>query len=98
MEQTISTTYEAEEFKAILAEVVNTAIKKLYIFTPPPETELLTRKDTAILLGISLPTLNDWTKRGLIPSFRISSRVRYKKTEVLNSLTKVKTLKYKKDQ
>ena len=59
------------------------------------QTELITRKQTAKIIGISLPTLNEWSKRGVIPSYRIGTRVRYKKDEVMSCLTKVKTIKYR---
>ena len=61
---------------------------------PLPETEYISRKQAAQILKISLPTLGLWSKTGLIPSFRIASRVRYKKLDVLNSLSKVHTIKY----
>lgn len=73
---------------------VKTEIEKLNLSKPETPTEYITRKDTAGILGISLPTLNDWSKRGVIPSYRIASRVRYKRAEVMNSLTKVHSLKY----
>jgi len=53
------------------------------------EEELITRKETAKVLGISLVTLNVYTKRGLIPGYRIGSSIRYKKKEVIESLLKV---------
>lgn len=59
-----------------------------------PKTELLNRNEVAKLLQISLPTLNAWSKAGRIPSYRIGSRIRYKKNEVLDSLNVVG--KYKK--
>ena len=31
--------------------------------TTPPQTELLTRKEAAKLLGVSLTTLNEWKKQ-----------------------------------
>ncbi|TWP24279.1 DUF3853 family protein [Apibacter muscae] len=49
---------------------------------------LLTRKEVAHLLKISLPTLHDWTKKGLIKSYRIGNRVRYKQTDLYNALQK----------
>ena len=54
-------------------------------------TELLTRKETAKLLGVSLPTIQDWTKTGKITGYRIASRIRYKRSEVENSLSQIKT-------
>lgn len=53
--------------------------------------EYITRKETALFLGISLPTLSKFTKEGLIPAYRISSRIRYKRHEVENSLNRIKT-------
>ena len=71
-------------------------VEKLNLYKKPePQTEYITRKETARILGVSLPTLNDWSKRGIIPSYRISSRVRYKKEDVLNSLDLVKTIKHR---
>ena len=61
---------------------------------PHQETEYITRKETAKILGVSLPTLNEWTKKGIIQGYRISSRVRYKKDEILSSLNKVQAVKY----
>jgi excisionase family DNA binding protein len=56
---------------------------------PQPEIEYITRKETAKILGVSLPTLNEWTKKGIITGYRISSRVRYNKDEILSSLHKI---------
>ncbi|MBK6368453.1 MAG: helix-turn-helix domain-containing protein [Flavobacteriales bacterium] len=57
--------------------------------TPPPE-ELLTREEAAQLLGITLPTLRDYA-----PGTRrlIGTRVRYKRSEVLGSLQRIRTPK-----
>jgi excisionase family DNA binding protein len=47
---------------------------------------LLTREETAKLLSVSLVTLWDWTRKDLIPAYRIGNKIRYKKSEVLKSL------------
>ncbi|MEX2568015.1 MAG: helix-turn-helix domain-containing protein [Cyclobacteriaceae bacterium] len=54
----------------------------------------MTRKETADKLKISLVTLNDWTKRGLIQSYLIGGRVLYKDSEIEASLYKTQTVKY----
>ena len=64
------------------------------ILNPQPDTVLLTRKEVAGILGITLVTLNAWSKMGKIPSYRLGTRVRYKKHEVMDALNKVTTLKY----
>jgi excisionase family DNA binding protein len=57
---------------------------------PPSDTTLLIRKQTAALLGISLPTLNEWNKSGEVTGYRIRASIRYKKAEVEQSLNKIK--------
>ena len=83
-----------ESFKSIVQNEVQKIVSGLT--TPPePSPELITRKETAVILGISLPTLNEWTKNGTIPAQRIGTRIRYKRTDVYNSLKDVETLKYR---
>lgn len=55
--------------------------------------ELLTRAETIKILKISLPTLHQWTKDGLIKSYQSNSRIRYKKNEVLALFKEVSTIK-----
>ena len=54
--------------------------------------ELLTRKQAAERLSISLPTLNELTKKGAVKGYRIpgTNRLRYKTSEVTNALTVIK--------
>ena len=54
-------------------------------------------KETAQKLGISLPTLHDWTKRGIIPAYRINTRVRYLKEDIEASFNKIQSIKYRGD-
>jgi excisionase family DNA binding protein len=55
--------------------------------------ELLTRQETANILKVSLVTLWDWTKKDVLPAYRIGYKVRYKKREVLESLKKINRYK-----
>ena len=59
------------------------------------EKELLTRKETAALLNISLVTLHKWTNQGRLTAYRIETSVRYKADEVNNALIEITTTKYK---
>lgn len=54
------------------------------------ETELLTPKETAEFLRISLPTLWRWQKKGKIKCFGIAGSRYYKRSELLESLTELK--------
>ena len=55
----------------------------------PPAEKYLTRKETANQLNVSLPTLNQYTKRGLITGFRFGVRVMYKQTNIEAALIKI---------
>lgn len=56
-------------------------------------TKLLTRKDVSKMLQVSLVTLNEWTKHGILPAYRINTRIRYKENEVLSALNQIRTVK-----
>ena len=80
--------------QAIVSNEVQKAVEQL---TPPKDDtpEYLTRKQTAEILGVSLPTLHDWTKNGVLPAKRIGGSVRYEKQAVYDSLKDIKTIKYR---
>jgi excisionase family DNA binding protein len=56
---------------------------------PEPKEILLTRDETADMLSISLVTLWKLTKKDVIPAYRVGTRVRYKKSDVLKALKKM---------
>lgn len=95
MENLFLTGFRKEDIKAIIHEAVHEAFKSSIPVTPELQGDkLLTRKETADKLKISLVTLNDWSKRGLLKSYIIGGRVLYKESEVEASLHQVKTVKY----
>ena len=53
---------------------------------PQGKLILLTRKEVAKMLNISLPTLWAWTNKGILISYRIGNKIRYKENEVLEAL------------
>jgi len=84
-----------EDFKTALSDIVRSELKsELQLLKPSPKPDdLLTRKETASLLGVSLHTLHDWTISGKVPAYRIGSRVRYKRSEIEGSLNQIKSPK-----
>lgn len=95
MDNLILSTYTPEQLTGIINNAVTEAVKSIKIDASTPQSEkLLTRKETADKLKISLVTLNDWTKRGLIQSYIIGGRVLYKDSEIEASLYKTQTVKY----
>ena len=53
--------------------------------------KLLTRIETAKLLGVTLPTIIDWQKKGILKGYRIGNRIRYKHAEIMETVTNNKT-------
>ncbi len=60
-------------------------------------TKFLNRRETASLLGISLGSLNSYTKSSILKAYRIGNRVLYKEKEILEeSVSQIKSFKYRK--
>lgn len=85
----IESTNESDLRKNIMSDV--TAALKAFTdsLQNPDKDILLTRQQTADLLSVSLVSLWDYTRKDLIPAFRIGSKVRYKKSDVMEALQKM---------
>jgi excisionase family DNA binding protein len=59
-------------------------------------SEYITRKEVADILKITLPTLRDWTRLGWLKSYKIGTRVLYKRKEVEQAIEGLLTHKNKK--
>ena len=77
------------DLKTIISETMKEEVKHL-LSEPPQQTEYLTRQETANLLRISLVTLHEWTRKGIITGYRFNSRVRYKRNEVEGTAREIK--------
>ncbi|UAY52140.1 helix-turn-helix domain-containing protein [Ferruginibacter albus] len=75
-----------EEFKNILKEVIDENGFVLENDSSQQEGKIYTRKEAAEYLKISLPTLNQRTKEGLIKASRIGNRVLYLQSELNKAL------------
>ncbi len=94
MENLILSPISIGELRTVISETVSMEVNRLFNLNKPPEqAEYITRKETAKILGVSLVTLNEWQKTGRVPAYRINTRVRYKRAEVLNCLTQILTHK-----
>ncbi len=48
--------------------------------------ELMTRKEAANMLSVSLTTLRAWTVKKIIKSYKLGGRIYYKRDEILESM------------
>ena len=77
----------ASDFRSELEKDVTKALLSHNESQNNPDNEtILTRQETATLLSVSLVTLWDWTKKDILKAYRIGSKIRYKKNEVLLAL------------
>lgn len=76
------------DFKNEILNGVKELLSKKENQQQPTET-YLTRDNVAKLLSISLVTLWKYTKDGLIPAYRIGTKVRYKKSDVVDALKRM---------
>jgi len=58
---------------------------------PTPKEKFLTRKEVAAKLRISLPTLGEYVKKGIIKSSKIGSRVLFEENDVNDAIRTIKT-------
>lgn len=77
-----------QEFQEMLINSLEQVIKPLVSAKESRSTELLTRKEAARLLRISLPTLADWTQQGIIHAIRMGRRVFHLVSDIQNALKK----------
>ena len=70
-----------DEITIAIKSELSTLLKD-YKFEKPDE--LITSKEVAKILGVSLVTLYSYRKKGIITAYRLGRIVRYKKSEVMN--------------
>lgn len=83
-----------EELVNLFREVLQTELANIKPQQEEISNKFHTRKEVAKILDVSLSTLHEWTKEGIIKAHRIGTRVRYKDEDVQNALKEVKTRKY----
>lgn len=98
-QQIILTPFSVEQFQSEIANAVRLGLEQLQTnqknTITPEQTELLTRNEVCDLLHITLPTLHQWTKEGVVTGYRIGTRIRYKRAEILATLNKVQQIKFR---
>ena len=79
---------DPETFSYNIVNVITKRIDSLEKKLPPKKSEWITRKQASFMLSVSLVTISDWSKKGILKAYRIGNRVRFKLNEieeVLNS-------------
>ncbi len=79
---------DALDFNARFDELSKQLRKLIERLNQPSYPRLLSRKETAKILGISLVSLSNYVKLGIIPAYRLGNGVLFKENEVYEALTK----------
>jgi hypothetical protein len=85
-----------EELILALCKFFNSELEQNKVVNPKVESIYLNRTEVTKLLKISLPSLTEYTKRGLLQSYKIGNRVLYKSNEIEQAIDNLKTYKHKK--
>lgn len=83
-----------EAIRKVVAMEVRSALEQ----KEPKETadEYLTRKETAEMLGVSLPTLHSYVNKGYIKAHRLGEKtIRFKKEDVQYAINAVEPMRYR---
>lgn len=64
-------------------------IKELKTQPQPAPEKLITRDETAKLLGVSIVTVHNWVKSNVLKAYRVGNKVRFKESEVFNALQSI---------
>ncbi|CAM1365521.1 conserved protein of unknown function [Tenacibaculum soleae] len=73
----------AEKVSDILLLKIENYIKEL---TKPKNNKLLTRKEVAVMLRVSLVTIGVWSKVGILNPIRMGNRIFFKEQDILDTL------------
>jgi excisionase family DNA binding protein len=96
MESILFTGVTVDNLLFRIEQIVDAKISGQLQKTSEKQSDLISRKEVSKLLKVSLPTLHEYTKMGLLQSYRIGNRVLYKREEVEKSLNQVMFQKNKK--
>lgn len=97
-------TFIIEMTKSDLEHLIQEQIKEVFhskhkdvAHKKTSESKYLSRKETASLLKVSLPTLNKLTKQSKLVSYKLGNRVLYKRDEVEKALIPIVNSKFKRE-
>lgn len=93
MNQLIFTPLSIEQLQSFINDAVKTGFE-LSKTNEPEQTKLLTRKQVCHILNITPPTLHEWTRNGTVTAYKVGTRVRFKESEVMRTLQRVKQVKF----
>jgi len=85
-----------EELVVLIAERIKEQLSSLHHPNVKPQKELpelITREKLAEILSVSLPTIHNWIKAGILTPYKMGNRTYFKRSEVLEYIYSTNTKK-----
>ena len=76
-----------EDVRAVVRHELQHHAPPAAVGTAAPADELLSVREAAELLGVTVQTCHDWKRRGMLPYHKLGSRSYLKRADVLAALT-----------
>lgn len=73
-------------------EQLETLSRQLQQQAAEPAKELMTRKETSIFFCVSLVTIHDWVKAGIIKPYKVGNRTYFKRSELMEVVEQSNTI------
>ena len=83
----------AEELQNLIRSTIREELR--LILPKKGDPKYLTRKEVAAFLKISLPTLHEYTKAGIVNGFRIGTRILYKMEDIEQNMKSIEIRRYR---
>lgn len=84
MTNQILSTYSLEELQGVIRECIKTELQSSSLNPLNQMDDLITENEAREFLSVSKVTLKKWRDENRIKFYRIGTRIRYKKSEILN--------------
>jgi excisionase family DNA binding protein len=85
MQNVILSSISIDDLTTIIRSCVKSEMANS-VTQPPNEEEFITENEVKEILQVSKVTLKKWRDNGKLPYYRIGSRIRYKRHEILVAL------------
>jgi excisionase family DNA binding protein len=78
---------EPKEFKNEILEGIEKLLGEFSKKFTPKEPEIwISRKEVSELLGVSMVTIHNWSKDGILKAYKIGNRVRFRRSDIEKTL------------
>ena len=86
MDKLILSPISLEDLENTITKVIRQELNNNSQPDQTSSSELINSKEAALLFDVSIGTIRNWRKRGIIKGYRIGNRVRFRRTELMAAL------------